>query len=95
MKTGDLVQMAALGVVLYLAYQKFAVAKTPTPSGAPGSTNTPTTPLNTGIGPGGAGGNPLTPDFGLTDPTWGTDSTLVASPSAGQWIDAALQEGVF
>jgi hypothetical protein len=71
MKTADLIQMVALGVVGYLAWQKFGPAKgsaPPAPSSAPSNS-----------------GTSILPDFGLSNPNagWGDDSTTPAVLTTG------------
>lgn len=60
MKTSDLIQMSALVVVGYLAYQKWAQGKQPVSTVTPGTQSSKQI-INT----------PLDPDFGITNAgTW-------------------------
>jgi uncharacterized membrane protein YebE (DUF533 family) len=72
MKTNDLIQLAALGLVAYLAYQKYAQAKT---------SSVPSLPLQPSVQlPGAAPVPGAAPDFGVTNPndsSWG-DASLQA-----------------
>jgi hypothetical protein len=79
MKTDDLIQLGALGLIAYLAYQKFGQAKSP-------STSIPTVPVQPSV-------QIPSPDFGVTNPsdtTWG-DSSLPADFGLQNVIDWATE----
>jgi len=74
MKTNDLIQLAALGVVGYLAWQKFGSAKSPPTPAGPGAASIQPSLQRVGVAID-------QPDFGLSDSSSWDDTP---SPSVSQ-----------